>query len=102
VYEACLTGNALLQYKSHSIRCCILVIMKLSKEESDYHVLIGTAKIPLLLHVKGIVSRKFDILFWCRWRDKYLLHLFYFNWFLKYHRFHVEFSNIKRSAVAFY
>jgi hypothetical protein len=52
--------------------------------------------------VKGIVSRKFDMLFWCRWTDKYFLHLFLFYPFLKYHRFHVEFSNMKRSAVAFY
>jgi hypothetical protein len=27
---------------------------------------------------EGTVSRKFDILFWCRWIDKYFLHLFYF------------------------
>jgi hypothetical protein len=40
--------------------------------------------------------------FWCRWIDKYFLHLFYLIRFLKYHRFHVEFSNIKRSAVSFY
>jgi hypothetical protein len=50
-------------------------------------------------NIKEIVSRKFDMLFWCRWIDKYFLHLFYFIRFLKYHRFHVEFSNIKRSAV---
>jgi hypothetical protein len=41
-----------------------------------------------------IVSRKFDMLFWCRWIDKYFLQLFYFIRFLKFNRFHVEFSNI--------
>jgi hypothetical protein len=32
---------------------------------------------------KGIVSRKFDMLFWCRWIDKYFLHLFYCIRFFK-------------------
>jgi hypothetical protein len=51
--------------------------------------------------IKGIVSQKFHMLLLLP-LDKYFLHLFYFIRFLKYHRFHVEFSNIKRSAGVFY
>jgi ABC-type microcin C transport system permease subunit YejB len=36
-----------------------------------------------LVALKGIVSRKFDMLFWCRWIDKHFLHLFLFYPFFK-------------------
>jgi hypothetical protein len=65
------------------------------KQILNMYVPVKSCKMLLL---KRIVSRKFDMLFWCRWIDKYFLHLLYFIRFLKYHHFHVEFLNPKRSS----
>jgi hypothetical protein len=51
---------------------------------------------------KGIVSRKFDILFLVSFKSLEVSTPFLFYPFLKHRRFHVEFSNIRCSAVRFY
>jgi hypothetical protein len=64
--------------------------------------------LDLDLDLKGIVSRKLYMLFWYHSKAmKFLLLLFVFYSlvfidFLKYHRFRIEFLNIRRSAVRFY
>jgi hypothetical protein len=52
--------------------------------------------------IKGIVSRNVKYFFWYHSRAWKFLHFFYSIRFLKYRRFHVEFLNIRRSAVSFY
>jgi hypothetical protein len=54
------------------------------------------------LYFKGIVSRKFEILFLVSFESLEVLTPFLFYPFLKYRRFHVVFSNIRCSAVSFY
>jgi hypothetical protein len=51
---------------------------------------------------KGIVSRKFCILFLVSFESLEVSTPFYFLRFLKYRRFHVEFSNIRCSVVSVY
>jgi hypothetical protein len=51
---------------------------------------------------KGVVSRKLHKLFLYHSKAWKFLNIFYFIHCLKYRCFHVEFSNIRHSAVSFY
>jgi hypothetical protein len=67
------------QFGIHFLRVGQIYHRRNRRQDPHHRTLNRLVHIP---SVKGIVSRKFDMLFWCRWIDKYFLHLFILSVFL--------------------